>query len=279
MEEIFWKAAKNGHVQVVKEILSNIPNLNVNWVDKHAQTALSIACESGHDSIVSILLAHPDTDVNLKNIHGQTPFLSACYWGYSSCARLLLKDSRVLVTESDRYGCTPLWRAAFDGHVDPIKWWIASAWEMDLGDPGDAGFSDAGFSDAIGAAKMMEDWNSADRRMMKKKALTLLERFKEDPNDTRHQVRLEIGWYDELAAEVFALVVFVSDGLLQINDTTTTTPAARFFNIARRLPLELQMVLCFLQVGSPKETIQGKDSEVAFKSLAEKLLWSSFFTT
>jgi len=181
MEEIFWKAAKNGHVQVVKEILSNIPNLNVNWVDKHAQTALSIACESGHDSIVSILLAHPDTDVNLKNIHGQTPFLS---------------------------GIQLLWRAAFDGHVDPIKWWIASAWEMDLGDPGDAGFSDA-----IGAAKMMGDWNSADRRMMKKKALTLLERFKEDPNDTRHQVRLEISWYDELAAEVFALVVFVSDGV------------------------------------------------------------------
>jgi len=92
-------------------------------------------------------------------------------------------------------------------------------------------------------------------------------------------VRLELGWYDDLAAEIFALVVFVSDGLLQIDDTTTTpSPAARFFNIARRLPLELQMVLCHCVVGSAKDIIQGKDSEVAFKSLAEYLLWSSFFT-
>jgi len=77
---------------------------------------------------------------------------------------------------------------------------------------------------------------------------------------------------------MFALVVFVSDGLLQINDTTTSTPAARFFNIAAQLPLELQMVLCFRQVGSTKEIIPGKDSEVAFKELARRLVWSSFFT-
>ena len=91
-------------------------------------------------------------------------------------------------------------------------------------------------------------------------------------------MRVELGWYDELAAEMFALVVFVSDGLLQVNDTTTTTPAARFFNIASQLPLELQMVLCFRQVGSAKEIIPGNESEVAFKELAERLAWSSIFT-
>ena len=106
---------------------------------------------------------------------------------------------------------------------------------------------------------------------------TLLERFKSDAAQTRHAMRLDIGWYDDAAAEMFALVVFVSDGLLQVKDTTTT-PAARYFNIARCLPLELQMVLCSRLVGSSKEIIQGKESEVAFKSLAESLLWSSFFT-
>ena len=50
----------------------------------------------------------------------------------------------------------------------------------------------------------------------------------------------------------------------------TTTPAARFFSIAKRLPLELQMMLCFRQVGSPKEIVPGKESEVAFKELAGK---------
>jgi len=89
--------------------------------------------------------------------------------------------------------------------------------------------------------------------------------------ETRHAIRVKIGLLDELAAEMFALVVFVSDGLLQINDTTTPSPAARFLSIARRLPLELQMVVCFRQVGSDKEIIPGKDSEVAFKELARRM--------
>ena len=100
---------------------------------------------------------------------------------------------------------------------------------------------------------------------------TLLERFKENPLETRHSVRVELGLLDNLAAEMFALAVFVSDGILQVKDTSTPSPAARFFSISAQLPLELQMVLCFRQVGSDKEIIQGKDSEVAFKSLARRL--------
>ena len=83
-------------------------------------------------------------------------------------------------------------------------------------------------------------------------------------------MRVELGFLDDLAAEMFALVVFVSDGLLQINDTTPS-PAARFFSIATQLPLELQMVLCYHVVGETKEIISGKDSEVAFKELARRL--------
>ena len=89
------------------------------------------------------------------------------------------------------------------------------------------------------------------------------------PVETRHAVRVELGLLDELAAYMFALVVFVSDGLLQINDATPS-PAARYFNIARRLPLELQMLLCHRQVGSAKEIIPGKEREVAFKELARR---------
>ena len=69
---------------------------------------------------------------------------------------------------------------------------------------------------------------------------------------------------------MFALVVFVSDGLLKTKDTTPS-PAARFFYITTQLPLELQMVLCFRVVGSAKEIITGKESELAFKELARSL--------
>jgi len=89
-------------------------------------------------------------------------------------------------------------------------------------------------------------------------------------------MRVELGLVDEQAAGIFALVVFVSDGLLQINDTALTA-AARFFSIAAQLPLELQMVFCYRLVGSHKEIIPGKESEVAFKELAKRLPWSSIF--
>ena len=148
-----------------------------------------------------------------------------------------------------------LWFAARYGHLDVIKWWIASGRENDLGKPGDVDKTDA-----IGVAK----------KLGYAEVVTLLERFKENPVETRHDMRVELGFIDELAAEMFALVVFVSNGLLQINDTTPS-PAARFFSIATQLPLELQMVLCFRQVGSAKEIIPSKESEAAFKELATRV--------
>jgi len=96
--------------------------------------------------------------------------------------------------------------------------------------------------------------------------------------ETNYAVRVELGFVDELAAEMFALVVFVSDGLLQVKKRVNpkSKPAARFFRIASRLPLarlplELQMVLCCHGMGSPKEVISGQDSGAAFKRLSK---WS-----
>jgi len=149
-------------------------------------------------------------------------------------------------------------KAANDGQLDIIRWWIALGREMDLGEPG--GWE----TDAIEVAT----------KRRKTEVVTLLERFKNDAAKTKHTMRVELGLIDALAAEVFALVVFVSDGLLQTKATGVKAGAkrTRFFNIARRLPLELQMVLCYRVVQSAKEITPGKESETAFKLLAERLL-------
>ena len=133
---------------------------------------------------------------------------------------------------------------------------------MDLGTPGDVEKTDV----IYGAMK----WGKTE-------VARLLERVKKNPVKTRHAMRVELGLLDDLAAEMFAVIVFVSDGLLQINDTTPSA-AARYFSIAKNLPLELQMLLCRRVVGSSKEIISGKESEVAFKELARDLLWSSFYS-
>jgi len=224
--------------------------------DGDGYTLLHRACDSDNRSaVIPVLLAHPDIDINVKDKGGNTPFMFACYSGLTSCVREMLKDSRVNVDETDNIGDTPLWYAAKNGHVNVIRWWIVSGREMDLGEPGNDR------TDAIGVAMKYGET----------RVVALLERFRNDATQTRHALRVELGLLDGLAAEMFALVVFVSDGLLQVKETTTATPAARYFSIVAQLPLELQMVLCFRQVGSAKEIIPGKESEAAFKGLAKRI--------
>jgi len=219
----------------VAELVRQDPGFNVNMDLGYGCTLLHFACErDSRSAVIPLLLAHPDIDVNVKDIFGRTPFLLACYNGNTSCVReMMLKDYRVKPNERNNSGQTPLWWAAYGGNLEVIKWWIASGREIDLDK-----------TDVIGGAK----------KRGKTEVVTLLERFKENPVETRHAVTVELGLIDEVAAEMFALVVFVSDGLLQIKDTTPS-PAARYFSIAAQLPLELQMVLCYRLVGSNKEII------------------------
>jgi len=246
-------AVKEGDAQKVAELMKQDPGFDVNMLDEYGVTLLHYAClGDSSPAVIPLLLAHPGIDVDVKNSYGQTPFYYACN-GRPSCVREMLKDFRVKVNEPDKYGYTPLFWAARNGHLDVIRWWIVSEREMDFGKPGEWK------TDAVGVARLTG----------KKEVVTLLERFKSDVAKTRFVMRVELGLLDGLAAEMFALMVFVSDGLLQVKNTTT--PAARFFRIIRSLPLELQMVLCFRLVGSGKDIIPGKESEMAFKSLARKL--------
>jgi len=168
-----FAAVEHDRLSEVKEILRNNPNVNVNWKnqDDYGFTALHAACWEGHDSIVSLLLAHPDIDVNLKDKDGWTPFLISCYQG-QTCDALLL-DSRVKVNEPAKDGSTPLWHAAHFGHLETIKWWIVSGREMDLGTPGNDRRDTIGKATERGENEIVE----------------LLGRFKTNPEQTRHEVR------------------------------------------------------------------------------------------
>ena len=179
MEKTLWNAAIHDKVEEVKDILRKNPSLNINWKNEQrdARTALYSACFEGHDSVVSILLAHPGISPNLKQKDGYTPFMIACCNGNTSCVRLLLQDQRVMVNEPSNNGATPLRVAAYYGHHSVIKWWIASEREMNLGKAGDVDYTDA-----IGAAKKWE-----------KTEVVNLESFKSDPAKTRSEVKLELG--------------------------------------------------------------------------------------
>ena len=172
-------ASNDGKVDVVKEILRNNPNLDVNWrnEEKEGKTALFAACVSGHSAIVAILLARPNINVNLRDDYGVTPFLGAIRNEQTESICEVLKDSRVDVNEPDGEGYTPLWHVAGYFSVDTIKCWIAYGREMDLGIPGDEK------TDIIAEAKKGGQMEVVD----------LLERFKSDAAKTRSEVRTELG--------------------------------------------------------------------------------------
>ena len=78
--------------------------------------------------------------------------------------------------------------------------------------------------------------------------------------------------------ELFALVVFYSDGLLKLHPFETEKvkkKTKRFFAIAKQLPMELQMLLCHRGVGSHGYLITTRDSEVAFRNLTKGYVTSS----
>jgi len=56
---------------------------------------------------------------------------------------------------------------------------------------------------------------------------------------------------------------------VEVRDVTTA--ASRFFAIASKLPIELQMILCNRLYGLGKELISSRDSEEAFKTMTRRL--------
>ena len=251
--------------------LRDIPGLDVNCIGRFGWNALHCASSNGSLEVVKLLLAHPAINVNLPTPSGATAFLLACWNGHVSVVQLLLRDPRVDVTLGDNSGCTPLWSASKDGMIDIIEWLIAS--ERDLGDLNQKGI--------LKQKEQAYTTLEIAREGKEGEVVLLLERFIANPLQTRHEVQAKLGLQDALAAGLFAVIIFLCDDLLQLKPALLTTAsnldaaaaAARCFAIARRLPMEVQMILCHRVVGSAKDSVLSKDSEAAFKSLARTLLF------
>jgi hypothetical protein len=215
-----------------------------------------------------VLLAHPQINVNQKSNSGSAPFLIGCWYGEVEVVKILLRDSRVDINMADNDGCTPLWYASCNGRAEMIKWMIALRGdELDLEKKGE--YPDGNEYTAIEVA----------REKNRTEVVALLERFMANPIQTRHEICIELGLADKDAAELFALIVFHCDDFLKIKapllgdtESETSFSVVCFFNIMSKLPMELQMLLCYRVYGSAKERILSKDSEPAFRALAVILL-------
>ena len=100
----------------------------------------------------------------------------------------------------------------------------------------------------------------------------LLRYYKADKEQAIYDIKADLNFPETLHSELYAQIIFISDGVLRINGQLGLTPEGRFFSIASRLPMELQMILCHRVFGSVKNNIPSRDSERAFKHLAPLIL-------
>ena len=250
---------ESGMVSEVKWFLLDNSAFHVNEVLDYGdyRRALHIACHYGHHEIVSLLLAHPDIYVNQKDKDGYTPLILGCSYGQVEVVKVLLKDSRVDINMADDMECTPVWHATHNVYLEVIKWMIALRGdELDI--------------EKKGKLLGCTEYTILEISSVIRGSRKLLERFIADPNKTRHKLRVEFGLVNKDVSSLFAAVVFLCDDFVTLKGAITET--ARFFSIIRRLPMELQMIICHRVYGSSKNSIKSSESEPAFKDLAKYLL-------
>jgi hypothetical protein len=258
MQQQLWLAAQIGYEEYAKTILNGYKDVSVNWEnpgDHHLRTPLHMACAMNHVEIVALLLSHPDIQVNKKDKREITPFIEACSRGNSACVKILLDDARVALDEISAFNYSALYSASNNNHIQVVKIWIASGRELVFEGPGNWG------ADVVKISRLK------DHHEM----VSLLENYQENKEATIHRVRIEMNWYHEKAAHYFSSVVFLCDGLLKIKEGDNSKEG-RFFKIVRKLPLEIQMMLCHRLAGGVFSNIMSKWREDAFRQLAKFLL-------
>ena len=115
-------AAKKGDEKKTKLLLTDI-SLDVQFYDPAtSRTALMLACQYDHVSVVRLLAAY-DTErhINLQDKPiGKTALMIACELGHVEVVKVLL-EHRARVKLKQRTGCTALILAARYGHTDIIR--------------------------------------------------------------------------------------------------------------------------------------------------------------
>ena len=244
-----WSSTQQDRVSAVKRGLEFRKGVDVNYPgDALGNRTLHLACKNGNSQIVKLLLAHPLILPNAVNRLNQTPLHVACHYGQAEIVRLLLSDSTVEANLLDTSGKPPLAIAIEYDYVEIAKLMIAMRQRV--------------------SPWTSYAWDEGPRR---RGAAALVGAYFEDLVLVRNEVRRSLGLTVSLVAELFAMVVFYSDGLLKLRMAGAPLAENSYFRITKRLPLELQKVLCNVTYASSALGVKREHSETAFRKLARML--------
>jgi len=276
-------AGEGGVAAVVQRLLKD-PRVDVNPTCALNDTPLHLACHIGNVSAVSALLADDRVAPNPLNLPGCTPFYGACQFGQLKVVEMLLANEGVDLNVPDGDGTTALWIAAHQCHVPIIHAVLMSGRDVDLSIPSSLGHHRWQNKTPAQIARSLDfhpvclsPSGVTRRRDFGVMIADLLDLYTADSKGARQRIMELPEQRGHFISALFALVIFLSDGLLSLQPSSSseTLQAIRFFQIARALPLELQMLLCNRVWRSPKDLILTATSEPAFKKLANPEIWTS----
>jgi len=305
LEALLQSHVRMGDLSGFTELLED-SRVDVNWANSRQDkfTALHVACEEGKRDFVKELLRHPDIQVNPRDMSRQTPFWWACSWNREGVVADLLLDPRVDVNAANDEGETPLWTSAFYGYTRTVIRLIASGRRLDLDaraklTPGGEFLS---VRDIARKRGKLEVLNLIERYLCNPARVTFEARLALGQSGKRERVYFYFYFYfytftlhqnkhksltpcppcctlvADLAAEMLALIVLHCDGYLELRSfkaealARSLTRAARFFTLASKLPLELQMTLCSRLFEMPTDVISATKFECSCRSVLAAIL-------
>ena len=113
----FFKAIKNGQIEVVNQFLED--GIDVNLKNPREHTPLILASMGGHTEMVELFLKYEEIDVNIQSFLGKyTALILALRNGHDAIVELLLKHKNIKVNIKDSFGQTALMEAAFYGYIE-----------------------------------------------------------------------------------------------------------------------------------------------------------------
>lgn len=277
VEDDLRKAMVFGNKQAVQEIFDKHPVLNVNWVDESVVrgrwSLLHYTSWSDDITILKLMLGRADIDTNYKTLSGNTALTLRCMVNHLACFVLLLQHEYV----NNSSGVHNHTIIRVDGRPSLVDY-------LTIRDQLTFLEYLIVFDNKLHSYCQQRDLANWLASMgINNISLQLLQRFLDDPTTVRYQLMLKLGTIEKLTADIFAIVIFLCDGLLQRttsspagSDTTTDSGvnhlnAIRFFNIVQQLPMELQMMICYRIVGSANEIVHSSMVEPSFRELASKV--------
>ncbi|XP_052016336.1 LOW QUALITY PROTEIN: photoreceptor ankyrin repeat protein [Apodemus sylvaticus] len=147
LKTLYWACAHNDLAELQARLDAGVSPEEASHVDSNGRTGLMVACYHGFGSIVALLSCCPFLDVNQQDKDGNTALMLAAQAGHMSLVTLLLNYFAGLDLERrDQRGLTALMKAAIRdrsecvvallmagadlGSVDPVRGKTALEWAV-----------------------------------------------------------------------------------------------------------------------------------------------------